>query len=318
MRLTTHLVSFVLFGIICAASARCAAVIDDFNDPVSWKGPVYQYDDTRTGGASIATGVLTITRAPMGKFHMVSMERTFPLDFKPNTWIHFRFKMPDRLLGADMYTHIHLDGTMILEMGINGEQLWRMFENCLMKDWDDELFFGSAVIRGEESGKRSDIRIGLSDSLKNRVRYTDWHVLSLKYDAKGADRRIRFFVDGCEIIYRDLDMASPGGVVDNRVLDGFKPASTGNKLRISMGIMTDGDLYGDKSVNDGAGVRWLHAFADNTPAVPSRTDPKAAIKKDSHMLWDYIIVVSEDCRARIMPQMRKLISEGRFPKSMGF
>lgn len=300
----------------CSVSAHGAAIIDDFNDRDGWRGPIYQYGDRATGGASIASGILTITHAPKGRYHMVSMERDFTVDFKPNTWIHCRFRMHEPLLGADMYTTFTLDGKCLLQMGINGEQQWRMFANCVAKDWDDELFFGSEVIRGEESGKRTDIRVGLSALLKAKVRYTDWHVFSVKYHVNGRERTIRLFVDGCEIAYRDLDMPFPRGAVDNRALDDFRPPPHGSKLTVSFGIMTDGDLYGDTSVNDGAGVRWLHAFADNTPAIPSPTDPRAAVKKHSRMFWDYVIVVSEQDAPQIRPQIDRLVAEDRFPASL--
>lgn len=51
MRLTSKFIPFVLFVIICCADALGAAVIDDFNDPTSWKGPIYQYGDSATGSA---------------------------------------------------------------------------------------------------------------------------------------------------------------------------------------------------------------------------------------------------------------------------
>ena len=271
-------------------TAFCDVVFDDFSSSLGWVGPNYSYGFTDSGDAWIDSGVLTVRHAPKYKWHTVSMKKDFYLDFQPDMWIHMRFKLNEKLLGADMYTTIKLDDQMILEMGINGEQLWYQNQVCVQKTWDDELFIGSSVIVGESSGKRTDMRVALSSTLAGQVSYDQWVLFSMKFEAAGQTRRIRFFVNGVEILYNDIDFYPPTGAIDNRLLDSYKPSYGNNKLSIELANFTDGDSYGDTSVNNGWGVRWLHAFADMTPAVPHSTTPALAVKKNSDMMWDCIIV----------------------------
>jgi hypothetical protein len=118
------------------------AIFDDFDDPAPWVCPIYQYGMAETGGAEIADGALSITRTPAGKYHRVSAERSY-------------------------------------EAGMNGEQHWRMFDACVAKEWDDELFLGSPGINGEDGGKRTDMRVGLPTPISYvtyATMYSEWEV----------------------------------------------------------------------------------------------------------------------------------------------
>jgi hypothetical protein len=157
----------------------------------------------------------------------------------------------------------------------------------------NQFFWGSEVIVGEADGKNLDMRTALPVALTNSVKYTNWTMVSMKYEVNGADRRLRLFVNGKEIVYRDIDSAYPQGSIDNHVVSTFDPGSN-SVISVEFANFTDGDLYGDTSVNNGAGIRWLHAFADNTPALPHPTDPAQAIKKDSEMQWDYMMMTTNN------------------------
>jgi hypothetical protein len=110
------------------------------------------------------------------------------------------------------------------------------------------------------------------------------------YEVKDATRRIRLFVNGREVVYRDLDAAAPAGAVDNRVRDECLHLDKPIPVTVTFANFTDGDLYADTTVNKGDGIRWLHAFAANTPAKPHRSDPSKAEVKDSDMEFDFVLI----------------------------
>jgi hypothetical protein len=270
-----------------AGSAETAAIFDDLNEPAAWTGPVFQYGNPATGKAWFTNGVLTIRHSPVGRWHTVSMSRTWEADPRQGLWVHFRFRIREMLLGADLYATVSFGDEMVLQMGVNGEQHWVQGGNCQAKDFDDELFWGSNVIVGEE-GKRTDIRVGLSEG--PALRYTDWTLVSMCYEVKEAIRRIRLFVNGREVVCRDLDAAAPAGAVDNRVRAECLHLDKAVPVTVNFANFTDGDLYADTTVNKGDGIRWLHAFAANTPAKPHRSDPSKAEVKDSDMDFDFVLI----------------------------
>lgn len=287
--------------VACLATALLAraepAIIDEFDADDGWTLPIYQYGIAETGDAEIVGGTLRVTHRPVGRYHMVSAQKTYSADARQSVWLHFRFRELEPLLGANMYTHVWLGPQLIAEFGMNGEQHWRMFSRCERKEWDDELFFGSPIIMGEEGGKNTDMRVALPEPLLGEVRYTDYHVFSVKLELAGDDRRLRLFVDGFEPLYRDIDAEAPRGAIDNRIVADFQALEGPAAVRVGLGIMTDGDLYADTSANGGEGIRWLHAFADMTPALPHPEIPSSAVKRDSVMLWDWVMIVP-DARAR--------------------
>jgi hypothetical protein len=191
------------------------------------------------------------------------------------------------LLGADLYATVSFDGEMVLQMGVNGEQHWIQGGSCQEKSFDDELFWGSDVIVGE-GHKRTDIRVGLSEG--PALRYTNWTLVSMCYEVQDNTRRIRLFVNGREVVYRDLDAAAPAGAVDNRVRADCLRLDRPVPVTVGLANFTDGDLYADTSVNKGDGIRWLRAFAANTPATPHRSDPGKAVVKDSDMEFDFVLI----------------------------
>lgn len=309
---TAHLIALAL--LLCCASAAIA-VFDDFEELGAWKGPVFEYGDATTGDAWIRDSVLGVRHRPVGRWHTVSMQREWPVEFHWNTWIHFRFRLPEILLGADLYFTAQRGDTVLIQWGVNGEQHWVQGGQCEAKTWDDEFFWGSPLIIGEADGKNTDIRTGLPDALRGKVRYTDWTLVSIKFEETKDQRRVRVFVEGLEVPLRDLDAAFPNGVIDNRVKENFQPPAETTPLRITCANFADGDLYADTAVNAGAGVRWLHAFAEMTPALPHATDPKQAVQKDSVMEWDYVIVVDEAETPALYTKMEALAAAGRLDRA---
>jgi len=270
-----------------AGSAETAAIFDDLNEPGAWTGPVFQYGNPATGKAWFTNGVLTIRHSPVGRWHSVSMSRTWEADVRQGLWVHFRFRIREMLLGADLYATISFADEMVLQMGVNGEQHWIQGGDCQAKDFDDELFWGSNVIVGE-GHKRTDIRAELGEGPASR--YTDWTLVSMYYEVEDTGRRIRLFINGREVIYRDLDAAAPAGAVDNRVRAGCLRPHKAVPVTATFANFTDGDLYADTTVNNGDGIRWLRAFAANTPAKPHRSDPGKAEVKDSDMEFDFVLI----------------------------
>jgi hypothetical protein len=283
--------------------------------PDVWTGPIYQYGNTATGNARFRDGVLTIRRDPVGKWHNVSMKRSWSVDPRRGLWVHVCFRMKEMLLGADLYVTVHLDRNMILQAGVNGEQHWIQGGNCRPKQWDDELFWGSDVIVGEYNGKRTDIRVGLPKNV--RLRYTDWTLLSMYYDVAKSGNRIRLFVNGHEIVYRDLDVAAPGGVVDYQVRPDSPRLDRPARLSVELAAFADGDLYADTSINNGAGIRWLHAFAATTPARPHVSDPQQAVAVSCEMQFDYVLIHYPGEAKRFADRLRPMVVETPMAELLG-
>lgn len=290
-----------------APTTHPACVFDGFDHPAAWTGPIYQYGDRTTGSASIGDGRLTIRREPVAKWHTVSMKRTWTLSLRDGLWTHVRFRTPEMLLGADLYITLKAGELTLLQMGVNGEQHWIQGAQCQPKELDDELFWGSDAIVGEEGGKRTDIRIGLAPA--GRLRYTDWTLISSWYEINGSDRRLCLFVNGHEVIYRDLDAAAPAGGVNNRIRSECLRSPEPLPVSLDLGIFADGDLYADTSVHEGAGVRWLHAFAAMTPARPHVSDPRKAEPRTSEMQFDFV-ALHAPTQASCLPREWKNLVKG--------
>lgn len=280
--------------------------LDDMDAPDAWTGPIYQYGNIATGNAWFDNGVLTIRRKPVGKWHTVSMKRTWSVDPRRGLWVHVRFRFEEMLLGADLYITIHLDRHMVLQAGVNGEQHWIQGGHCRPKQWDDELFWGSDLIVGQDNGKRTDIRVGLPKGV--RLRYTDWTLLSMYYEVTEVENRIHLFVNGHEIVYRDLDVAAPGGVVDPRVRPDGPRLDQPARLSVELAAFADGDLYADTSVNNGDGIRWLRAFAAATPARPHPSDPQRAVAMPSEMHFDFVLIHYPDGPNAFASRLRPLVA----------
>jgi hypothetical protein len=77
-------------------------------------------------------------------------------------------------------------------------------------------------------------------------------------------------------------------------------------VTVTFANFTDGDLYADTTVNKGDGIRWLHAFAANTPAKPHRADPNKAEVKDSDMEFDFVLIHRPDETDALPEAFRKL------------
>lgn len=274
------------------------AVLDDLDTALGWSGPIYSYGFTWTGDGAVADGLMRITHYPQAKYHSIDFLKNYSITLEPNTWVHFRFKENEMLIGADAYFEVDLDGTRIALFGINGEQHWvrdgSPSAGCVPKVYDDEMFIGSSVINGVSgSGKNNDCRVNISNTL---VKYTDWHVMSVKYEVSDGVRRIRFLVDGRDIVYRDIDCIYPGGVIDNQVDDTYQPTGGTNTLTVRMSIITDGDEYADTSMS--GGTRWYHAYAQYTPALPSYlAQPANQIKADWMSKYDAVSAIYSNSTA---------------------
>jgi len=265
-------------------------MIDHFNDPTGWVGPNYSDGFTETGDAWIDNGIITILHTPRLlnnsclRWHWVSMEKEYPVNFQPNTWIHFKFRKRETLIGADMYTTIVIEGEpqdALITIGINGEQHWQQFQQCIPKIYDDELFI-CAPIAGV-GGDNSDLRVGFPAP---DVRYSEWFVISINYNVTGSDKKWLFFVNG--IIIDDIELDSLGTI---DYTTNFVPRAGINNVLVSFSIMTDGDIYADTSIPEG--INWRNCYAECTPAVPAYPDPQNAIEKNSLMDWDYLIIATE-------------------------
>jgi hypothetical protein len=82
-------------------------------------------------------------------------------------------------------------------------------------------------------------------------------------------KKIRFFVNGDEIIYRNIDALYPAGVIDNTLINNLPINSDNNTLMMRFINFTDGTEYSSISADNGNGVRSYHCYADYVPAIPA-------------------------------------------------
>ncbi|WKZ57319.1 MAG: hypothetical protein QY326_01255 [Bdellovibrionota bacterium] len=235
--------------------------IDEFVSRSGWIGPLYPHGNTSVGRASVSHGVANIQHAPIAQYHSVSLERAYNVEFRENTWVHFRSRMSRALMGANMYTYILLDDQILMQLGINGEQHWQVFQPCVEKSHDTEFFFSSALVNNGQGA--SDVRTGFADDLSD-ARYTDWMLFSMKYEATQDERRFRIFVNGKEVVYRSLDAPYPEGVVDMRTP--WIPPSGTHRLRFGISTLTDGAEYAATWIPQG--VRYRNCYAQYSPSLP--------------------------------------------------
>jgi hypothetical protein len=177
--------------------------------------------------------------------------------------------MVEPLIGADMYTTIGLDWQEdkqqfkhAVYLIINGEQHWQQFAPAVPKAYDDEITFGASNIGGAGS-KRSDIRVQFPVA-HTRPRYSDWQLFSVKNEYGPAGARLRIFVNGREVIYRDIDAPYPQGGIDMRMPSPLRSSST---LTFGFSTLTDGDEYA--ATWDPNGVRYRWCYAQFSPARPT-------------------------------------------------
>ncbi|MHB9071290.1 MAG: hypothetical protein ACYC54_13100 [Sedimentisphaerales bacterium] len=298
------------------STADGVTIFDDFKSVNGWSVPVFQFGQSGYGGGRIhISDGLTLWRDPVAgfKFYAVFAEKTYNVVFEPNTWVHFRYKLGQRLIGADLYATVYVNGVAIAQLGVNGEQLWKRFDYCVPADVDNEIFWGSNIIYGYLN-QVNDFRVALPNGIDS-VRWNDgWTLFSIKYEDKGGDdRRVRIFVDGREIIYRCLDEFYPNGIIDNNVVSSYSLPTGSCSLKIQFGVTGDGNLYSDTSEHNGWGFNCYHAFADNTPAVPHAWTPSLAVKQASYMYWDYLLI--NTASDAYLSQVRQLILEGRLKVS---
>ncbi|MHB9071277.1 MAG: FG-GAP repeat domain-containing protein [Sedimentisphaerales bacterium] len=292
-------------------------VFDDFEDATSWDVPVFQYGQSGYGDGWIDNGQLTLQRDPVAgfKFYAVFAEKTYGMtNFLPNTYVHFRYKLGERLIGSDMYATVYLNDNILAQVGLNGDQLWKSFEYCVPKDIDDEIFWGSDLIYGY-GGRVHDFRVNISADGLDSIRYNDgWSLFSIKYeDDGGGNRKVRIFVDGREIVYRDINNTYPDGVIDNDVNSNYTLPNGSCSLSIQFGVTGDGNLYSNTTENGGWGFAYKHAFADNTPAVPDPYVPANATKQSQYMDWDYVL--TNPVSREFSPEVKQLILEDRLKVS---
>jgi hypothetical protein len=249
------------------------------------------------------------------------MRKDYSVNFTPNTWIHFLFRMTQPLMGADMYTDFYIDGQHIAEIGINGEQHWYQFTNCVPKTFDDEFFIGLLIrpttrpnfISPDTSGWLNDIRVPYPAGYAKP--YTEWTAFSLKYedtqDGTPGARRLRLFVDGREIMYRGLDFAPGTGFIDNSTP--FVPGPGPNTVTVSFGVFSDGDEY---NTTDPQGIRYRRCFAQYTPAVPCWVGSCTEVALQSAtMQWGWLVIGNGRASTDIQSGVTALMYQGRLPST---
>jgi hypothetical protein len=271
---------------------------DNLINDDGWSYPLYKYNMRDVGTVLFHEGTLAILHEPLRKYHPVSAQKSYQVDITQDLVLEFGFRMKEILIGANMYTTILIDGQELVTVGINGEQHWEMFKDCLPKPIDDELFFSSPVIEGSTaSGKKSDLRVKYDRKFGN---YTDWIIFSIRYEGGDGIRHLRIFIDNQEIDYYELDELSH----INNTITSFNLNSDINTITVEFSMFSDGNSYGDPSIwrkeSDGmpiqAGFNNRGCHAHFTPAVPVKlAQPKDRAKASWMIQYDRIIeIINKD------------------------
>ena len=259
---------------LCVGSVAAAPVgiIDELNGSTGWW---IEPRDPSYGKVEFDNGTIVIFRNPTATMNDVAIHKTYRFPFRGNTWIHVLIRQPHGArLGADMYTDIYLNETKIAEFNVNGEEDWTRDKNgqctaksCNPKDCKKTFHIGLAADNRDylenmynEFTWTNDIPVDYPPGVE--IPYSKPTLYSVKYHVPEDDvPRWQFFVDGHEIVYRDIGNFAPEGQFQNVAT--VRPREGSNDVTFRLAVLGDGDLY--KKEKGYAGAEQRQCFADISP-----------------------------------------------------
>lgn len=148
--------------------------------------------------------------------------------------VTFTMRLDPIAYGADAYTNIYVNGALWAEVGINGFEHWDR-DSCHTPNTADTRFFIGLAAHNETGNPKN------SPSWTNDVA-VDFPV-TRRFDAPTTftvasdNGRIRFYVQGLEITYRDVGNFFPAGGFDNT--SQVKIPLT-NSVKVELVVLGDG------------------------------------------------------------------------------
>lgn len=274
---------------IGSVAAAPVGIIDELTDSTGWE---IEPRDPSYGKVEFDNGTIIIFRNPTATMNDVAIHKTYRFPFRGNTWIHVLIRQPHGArLGADMYTDIYLNETKIAEFNVNGEEHWfNKNGQCTAKVLDDSFHIGLAADNGTNLENVSNSLTWTNDipvSYPPRVQipYSQWTLYSVQYHVpQDGVARWRFFVDGHEIVYRDIGYFAPEGQFQNVAT--VRPRDGNNDVSFRLAVLGDGDHY--KKGKGYPGAEQRQCFSDLSPF---RVDANQTAHPDTGRIeWDFLMI----------------------------
>jgi len=193
------------------------------------------------------------------------------------------------LLGANMYTSITFDTDTLVTVDINDEAHYISGENCIPKNADDVINFGTKYINGyittDGIVRTNDINLRYPVSkIKNKfpfglfiqkyATYSDWMNYDVVLQRDNNNIKLRLFVNEKEVIYEDIFGKNHPKVdmgIKFEYLSKIETLLTGKrKIAFELSIVTNGDIYGNPEYwqFNNLGFNNCGCYAQWTPAKP--------------------------------------------------
>lgn len=300
------------FTVGCVFSGEVAAapigIIDELDDAEEIKKWNIEPRDSSLGKVEFSNGMISIVRIPTVNFNDVAVRRTYQFPFRANTSVHVLVRQPKGTrIGADMYTEIRLNdpsmGTNCFEnkaciavFNVNGEEDWiKSNETCTKKPCTAEgckktFHIGLAADNrdyvaheGNQFTWSNDIPVDYPRRVE--IPYSQWTLYSVQYHVpEDGVPRWQFFVDGQEIVYRDIGYLAPEGQFQNVAT--VRPRDGNNDVSIRLIVLGDGDLY--KRGTDYGGAIQRQCFSDISPF---RVDTNQTVTPETARVeWDLLMI----------------------------
>lgn len=311
LAIVASIVGHVFLGEVTAAPVGVIDELDNAEEIKKWN---VEPRESSLGEVKFSNGRITILRHPTVNRHDVAVHRTYQFPFRANTWIHVLVRQPTGTrIGADMYTDVSLnDPSMgskcseykacIAEFNVNGEEGWinqdgRCTENNSKKTFHIGLAADNLDYLNNMANSftwSNDIPVDYP--LGVEIPYSKWTLYSVKYHVpEDGVPRWQFFVDGQEIVYRDIGNVAPQGQFQNVAT--VRPRNGNNEVSIRLAVLGDGDTY--KRGTDYGGAIQRQCFSDTSPfrvdtiKIPDwfRVDTKQIVTpKTAEVEWDLLMI----------------------------
>ena len=257
--------------------ANAQGIVDEFSSSSSeWL--LFKNKPETPGSFTYRSGVLSIDAEPHDSQDTIGVEKIFQGKFGDGKWVHFKIRRDNIRFGSNFYAHFFVDKNpstnegwnRLFSVHHNGASMWKYSNDCSLKSALDEfsLSLGDMMVYPkppEYWGRwaydfRSDFPANVRPSLDS------WILYSVKYESSSEMPRIRFFINGREISYRNPDDGSNIQILDTRTYQKIS-SSADHEIKIRFENASDGSSYKfPKNYRDQG------CYANETPAWPSRAD----------------------------------------------
>ena len=298
-------VGCVFSGELAAASVGVIDELDNAEEIKKWN---VEPRDSSLGEVEFSNGMIAILRKPTVSNGDVAVQRTYQFPFRANTWIHVLVRQPiGTRIGADMYTDISLnDPSMgseclknkacIAEFNVNGEEDWMNSNGsctqkpCTEEDCKRTFHIGLAADNLDYLNNIANSFTWSNDipvdyPLGVGIPYSQRTLYSVKYHVPDDGvPRWQFFVDGHEIVYRDIGNRAPEGQFQN--VSTVRPRDGNNDVTFRLAVLGDGDLY--RKGTDYGGANQRQCFSDISPFRVDKN--QTGTPETARVEWDLLMI----------------------------